>query len=207
MDSKSKWALAIVGIVLLAVVVYLLVKPAREGYSNIGDLSHIGAVETPAYAGSYEPVAAPEMDVPAEVFAGMVDSGAILQDGPAEAPRPIQRLERVQGSDLLPLNSAMAVPYNIDIADPLVHSYSVNAPRVILKNPRWENSLFMSINGDIPLKYYPNIPLVGKSRYDRDSWQGSGVFSDYYKSMYNRFTGKERLNMPMYVANGETIMS
>ena len=198
-----------IGVTAIAVVLlYLALRgKKKELYANIGDLSHIGAVESPAYGGAYEPVSAPEMSAPAEVFAGMVADAEQREAPPSDVGRAVSRMERMQGSDLLPRNSRLVTPYNIDVADPLTHSFSVNAPRVQLKNPRWESSLFMALNGDIPIKYHPNIPLIGKSRYDRDSWMGSGVFSDSFRAMYNRYTGQERLNMPIYVANGETIMS
>lgn len=197
-----------IGVTAIAVILFYLAlrTKKKESYANIGDLSHIGAVEVPAYGGAYEPVSAPEMSSPAEVFAGMVSEGEHAP-APTNVERAVSRMERMQGSDLLPRNSRLVTPFNIDVADPLTHSFSVNAPRVQLKNPRWESSLFMALNGDVPIKYHPNIPLIGKSRYDRDSWMGSGVFSDSFRAMYNRYTGQERLNMPIYVANGETIMS
>lgn len=180
----------------------------KEGYSNIGDIDNVGAITD-----NYDLVDAVEMNAPGEHFADLMDGGhssPIKLQTPLESrytSRPLQRLDRIQGKDLLPRTSNSVTPYNIDVADPVTHSYMVNPPRVQLKNPRWENSLFMSIVGDVPIRYSPNICLVGTSRFGRDSWQGQGVFSPYYKALYNKYTGKGYKNMPLHIANEETVMS
>ena len=180
----------------------------KEGFANIGDISNVGAISD-----NYELVEATEMSAPGEHFADMVDSGdhygaVVMQPKESKyTSRPLERLHRLQGKDLLPRTSKNVTPYNIDVADPVTHSYMVNPPRVQLKNPRWENSLFLSVVGDIPIKYNPNVCLVGTSRFGRDSWQGQGVFSPYYKALYNRYTGKEYKNLPLHISNQETIMS
>lgn len=214
------WAAAIVLLLVAGAAVWLFVirkkkkggsvpsSSWKEGYSNIGDIDNVGAITD-----NYDLVDAVEMNAPGEHFADLMDGGhpgSVRLQTPLESKytsRPLQRLDRIQGKDLLPRTSNSVTPYNIDVADPVTHSYMVNPPRVQLKNPRWENSLFMSIVGDVPIRYNPNICLVGTSRFGRDSWQGQGVFSPYYKALYNKYTGKAYKNMPLHIANEETVMS
>jgi len=132
-----------------------------------------------------------------------VDSG---DQKTAIPPVPAQRLAMngSEGKPLMPRISKGVTPYNIDVADPISHSYMVNPPRVQLKDPL--KMLADPYRGDIPIKYYPNVPLVNQSRYGRDSLRLDGFFSDAFRDLYNRYTGKGYKNMPMSVVNEETIM-
>lgn len=177
-------------------------KDNKEGYANIGDISNVGSLND-----GYDLVAAPEDDVPGEHFADLVDCG----DHPGLDPkselkyiRPMERLHRVQGSQLMPRISKDVTPYNVDIADPVTHSYMVNPPRVQLKDPI--KMLADPYRGDIPIKYYPNISLVAKSQYGRDSLRLDGFFSSQYRCLYNKYTGKGYKNMPLKVVNEEILM-
>lgn len=196
------------GIVLLALVVYLCMSKnsGKEGYSNIGDLDNIGS----NYDSSYELVTSPEDDVPAQHFADMIDAGdqqKIMQPNtPLEAIRPMERLERIQGRSLMPRTSKHVTPYNIDVADPIVHSFQVNPPRVLLKDPNKDYSAATFMRGDIPISYFPNVSIIGRSRYGRDSLVLDGFFSDAFQALYSKYTGKGYKNLPLKVVNGETIM-
>lgn len=177
-------------------------KQTKEGFANIGDISNVGSLDD-----GYEIIAAPEQDVPSEHFADLVDCG----DQPGYTPsselryiRPMERLSRVQGSELLPRISKDVTPYNVDIADPVTHSYMVNPPRVQLKDPI--KMLADPLRGDIPIKYYPNVSLIAKSQYGRDSLRLDGFFSDQFRCLYNKYTGKGYKNMPMKVVNEEVLM-
>lgn len=216
-QGNMKLCLIIGGIALLALVVYLVFasrkgnakgsKSSKEGFTyaagNIGSLDSLG---------QYERVEAPDFNLPGEHWADRVQGGDLSQvvsqpqTTKGMAPRPLERLVRTEGESLMPRTSKNVTPYNIDVQDKNSYVFLASQPRVQLKNPRWENSLFMAIVGDAPIRYHPNVALIGHSRYGRDSWQGWGVFSPYYKALYNRYTGKERLNMPQYVSNQELVM-
>ena len=196
----------VVGAILLVAIFILMSNTTRENMdSNIGALgSGIGSVDQlGAIDDSYAVVEGNENRVPSAHFADRVDSG----DQKTAIPLgPAQRLAMngSEGRPLMPRMSKGVTPYNIDVADPISHSYMVNPPRVQLKDPI--KMLADPYRGDIPIKYYPNVPLVNQSRYGRDSLRLDGFFSDAFRDLYNRYTGKGYKNMPMSVVNEETIM-
>ena len=195
----------VVGAILLVAIFILMSNTTRENMvANIGDPSNGGSFDNAgAIDDSYALVDSPENRVPSAVFADLVDSG----DQKTAIPLvPAQRLAMngSEGTPLMPRISKGVTPYNIDVADPISHSYMVNPPRVQLKDPI--KMLADPYRGDIPIKYYPNVPLVNQSRYGRDSLRLDGFFSDAFRDLYNRYTGKGYKNMPMSVVNEETIM-
>ena len=170
-----------------------------ENYSNLGDLDNVGSLDD-----GYARVQAPE-DRPGTYFADMVDSGYTPEIDPTTNEiRPMQRLARIQGADLLPRTSRNVTPYNIDVADPLTSSYQVNPPRVQLKDPLWLRS--DPYRGDIPIKYYPNVSLIARSRFGRDNQRLDGTFSQGSKALWDKYNAHGYRNTPVYVVNGETIM-
>jgi len=192
---------------LVALVIYLAYS-SKEKYSYAA-----GGIGTLDSLGQYERVEAPDFNLPGEHWADKVEGGdlaSVVASQPTDlksmGPRQVERLVRMEGESLMPRTSKNVTPYNIDVQDKNSYVFLASQPRVQLKNPRWESSLFLSIVGDVPIRYHPNVSLVGHSRFGRDSWQGWGVFSPYHKALYNRYTGKERLNMPQYVSNQETLM-
>ena len=195
----------VVGAILLVAIFILMSNTTRENMvANIGDGSNGGSFDNAgAIDGSYALVDSPENRAPSAVFTDLVDSG----DQKTAIPLvPAQRLAMngSEGTPLMPRISKGVTPYNIDVADPISHSYMVNPPRVQLKDPI--KMLADPYRGDIPIKYYPNVPLVNQSRYGRDSLRLDGFFSDAFRDLYNRYTGKGYKNMPMSVVNEETIM-
>ncbi len=195
----------VVGAILLVAIFILMSNTTRENMvANIGDGSNGGSFDNAgAIDDSYAKVDSPENREPSAVFADLVDSG----DQKTAIPLvPAQRLAMngSEGTPLMPRISKGVTPYNIDVADPISHSYMVNPPRVQLKDPI--KMLADPYRGDIPIKYYPNVPLVNQSRYGRDSLRLDGFFSDAFRDLYNRYTGKGYKNMPMSVVNEETIM-
>jgi hypothetical protein len=201
MDQKT--IIIIVVAVVLLVAVYMYMRKRKEGYANVGDLDGIGVVND-----RYEIIDAPEQVVDGQHFADMIDvstgsSSNCGQTLEGRGGRPMQRLDRLQGSELLPRTSKGVTPFNIDIADPLAHAYMVNPPRVQLKDPIRIRSDFF--RGDIPITYHPNVALVGKSQYGRDSLNLQGFFSPYQTSLYNKFTGSAFRNMPLKVVNSEIL--
>ena len=195
----------VVGAILLVAIFILMSNTTTENMvANIGDGSNGGSFDNAgAIDDSYALVDSPENRVPSAVFADLVDSG----DQKTAIPLvPAQRLAMngSEGTPLMPRISKGVTPYNIDVADPISHSYMVNPPRVQLKDPI--KMLADPYRGDIPIKYYPNVPLVNQSRYGRDSLRLDGFFSDAFRDLYNRYTGKGYKNMPMSVVNEETIM-
>ncbi len=197
MGEPLNMCIVVGAILLVAIFIFVVSSSPKETYANIGDINNIGSIDD-----GYELVAAPEDHVPAAHFADLVDSGN-EQDPIAELPA--QRLAmNNNGEALLPRISKGVTPYNVDVADPITHSYMVNPPRVQLKDPL--KMLADPYRGDVPIKYYPNVPLVNQSRYGRDSLRLDGFFSDAFRDLYNKYTGKGYKNMPMSVVNEETIM-
>lgn len=199
MDQKLKTIIAIA--IVLVVVVWYWQKHKKEGYANIGDLDNIGSVNN-----QYEIINAPEEIVDGQHFADLVDVSAGMTfngNTKSSAPRPMERLDRLQGSELLPRTSKGVTPFNIDVADPLSFSFQVNPPRVELKDPiRMQSDYF---RGDIPITFNPNVSLVGKSRYGRDSLNLQGFFSPSTVALYDKYTGKGFKNMPLHVVNEEIV--
>lgn len=181
----------------LAVAAYLAYKSEKEQYMTVGALDHLDSLDQ-----SYQTLDAPESGVPAAHFADVIDNGDQEEEVVGESP--MERLDRIQGKSLLPLTAAHLPQYNVDVANPATYSFSVNAPRVMLKNR--VNMQADPYRGDVPIRFHPDIPLVGKSSYDRDAWRGDGFFSDHSASLYQKYTGRAYKNMPLKVVNQGIIM-
>lgn len=117
--------------------------------------------------------------------------------------RTLDRLDRID-ADLLPKISTNVTPYNVDVADPVAYTYQVHAPRVIRKD-----RLAMEadpIRGDVPIMMYPDVPLVQRSQYNRDSLRLDGAFSEALAKSYDRLTGKSYFNQPSQLSHGGMLM-
>ena len=194
----------VVGVILLVAIFILMSNTTSEKYSHIGDANNIGSIDTAgAIDDGYELVESPENRVPGAHFADLINSGDQKTALPSVVAQRLS-MDGSEGTALLPRISRGVTPYNVDVADPVTHSYMVNPPRVQLKDPI--KMLADPYRGDIPIKYYPNVPLINQSRYGRDSLRLDGFFSDAFRNLYNRYTGKGYKNMPMSVVNEETIM-
>lgn len=207
MKYQTEICCCVIAVVIVIIIVCMCRSspPAdKEQYSNIGGIDNVGAM----LDDNYDLVPASETDIPAAHFADLVDSGDHAQQAKSTLGniRPLERLNRVQGRDLMPRTSAGVTPYNIDVADPVSHSYMVNPPRVQLKDPNREMSLATAIRGDIPIRYHPNVSLVGRSRYGRDSLNLQGLFTPHFQALYNKYTGQGYRNMPVHVSNEEVVM-
>lgn len=121
----------------------------------------------------------------------------------ANQKKTVDRLDRIDPS-ILPRTSSSVTPYNIDVADPTTYTFQVHAPRVIRKDKL--SVLADPFRGDIPISIYPDVPLIGKSQYDRDSLRMDGFFSEAMAQRYDRLTGRNATNMPQYSSQGGTIM-
>jgi hypothetical protein len=203
MDKNTR-IIAIVVVIIVIVFAIWWCTNKRENYSNIGAVDNVGSLDT-----MYEMIPAQEERAPVEHFADMVDTGDQTQiikpsRESLDSINPMERLHRVETRDLLPRTAASVTPYNIDVADPTSWAFSVNAPRVQLKNRLWNQA--DPLRGDIAITYHPNVPLIGKSSNNRDSQRLDGFFSDHYAALYNKTTGKGYKNMPMKVSLGGTIM-
>ncbi len=208
MRNNNNLCVIVGALLLIAAIVFMCSRGKQERYSNLSDIDNIGSIDPPGFQNSsYDLVEAAEEHAPSPHFADLIDSGAgqptTVQPSSLHH-RAAQRLKSSQGADLLPRISKQVTPYNIDVADPITHSYMVNPPRVQLKDP--QKQLADPFRGDVPIKYHPNIALIGNSRYGRDSLRLDGFFSDHYKALYNKYTGKGFKNMPIHVVNEETIM-
>ena len=204
MNFGNKSCIIIAAILLLTLIGYIVwSKKYKESYSNIGGLDNVGSLDS-----SYELVRSPDDVVPAAHFADMVDDGdhAAMVKQPlsmADSLRPLERLDRVNTRDLLPRTAASVTPYHVDVANATTWAFSVNAPRVQLKNP--VNIQADPYRGDIPITYHPDVPLVSKSQYGRDAIRLDGFFSDQFASLYNKYSSRSYKNMPLKVSEQGTI--
>ena len=194
------------GLLLLGLVVYYWMNKSsgnKEGYLAAGALDTLDSLD-----GRYELVQSPESATPSEHFADMVDSGdqahLIRQVASGELEKPIERLAKLQDTANMPLTSAHLPQYNIDVANPQTYSFSVNAPRVLLKNRL--NMQADPYRGDVSIRYHPDVPLIAKSHHGRDAWRGDGFFSPLFSSLYDKLTGRAYKNMPIQVATEELHM-
>jgi hypothetical protein len=121
----------------------------------------------------------------------------------ANEVKTLQRLDRID-KNLLPTVSQNVTPYNIDVADPVTYTYQVHAPRVIRKD-----RLAMEadpVRGDIPISIYPDVPIIQRSQFNRDSLRLDGTFSEALAKMYDRLTGKTYFNNPIHLSHGGMLM-
>lgn len=194
-----KQIICVVSIIVVASLLLLLgytwMGP-KERYSNIGDVDNVGSLDD-----SHEIVKQQE---DAEYYAKLVSGDELSNYETMPGIRPMERLERIQGSDMLPRVSRNVTPYNVDIADPKTHSFMVNPPRVQLKDPQAMQA--DPLRGDIPITYHPDISLVNRTRYGRDSLRLDGFFSSAYVDLYGKFTGRGYRNAPIKIINEEVLM-
>ena len=207
--ASKNVCLMIGGLLLLGLLVYYCMNVQKrekknEGYVAAGALDHLDSLDS-----RYELVDSPDEAVPAEHFADLVDSGdqaRLVRQANAVGSelRPLERFERLQGDAQVPLTAAHLPAFNIDAANPSVHAFAVQAPRVLLKN-RLAMQADM-VRGDIPIRFFPDVAMIGKSQYGRDSLNMAGTFSDQFKSLYNKLTGRAFKSMPLQVATQGTVM-
>jgi len=176
----------------------------KETYANIGAIDNVGSLDS-----SYELVQAPDEIVPAQNFADLVDAGdhlGVVQQAQnmGDSIRPLERLDRVHDRNLLPRTAASVTPYHVDVANASTWAFSVNAPRVLLKN--YLNMQADPYRGDIAITYHPDVALIGKSHYGRDATRLDGFFSDHFAALYNKYTNRAYKNMPLKVAVQGTVM-
>ena len=186
--DNTKLCFILGGLFLIGLVIYMCMNSKKESYSNIGALDNVGSLDS-----SYELVQSPDEEVPAAHFADLVDTGDQMElikqpKGLGEELRPIERLERISTRNLLPKTAANVTPYHVDVANAATWAFSVNAPRVQLKNRL--NLLADPYRGDIPITYHPDVALIGKSSYGRDSIRLDGFFSDHFAALYDKYTGR-----------------
>lgn len=152
---------------------------------------------------SYQLLPGADNDVPAQHFADLVDQG----DLPAEVQpkrqneelKPMERLERIQGSDLMPRISGHATPYAVEVADPTSSMFMVNAPpaATALKSKYKDYSLASFVRGDIPIRYVPSVCLVSKTLQGVDDLRLDGLFTPAFNSLYNKMSGRTFKNLPI----------
>lgn len=204
--------MAIGGAILAFGAVYVFINRKTlfnkniQGYMSAGAMDHLDSLDS-----RYELIESPDQVVPAEHFADLVDSGdqaqivGNLQDpNQYESLKPLERLDRLQDKNMLPSTAAHLPQYNVDVANPATYSFSVNAPRVVLKNRL--NMQADPFRGDVFIRYHPDIPLISKSSNGRDSWRGDGFFSDHFSHLYNKLTGRAYRNTPLKVSTEGTVL-
>lgn len=203
MDQKNM-CLVVGGLLLLGLLLWYCMsqkkekfESKKEGYMAAGAIDHLDSLDA-----RYELIQSPEEAVPTEHFADLVDSGdqarLVRQPTSGETIKPLERLERLQGADMLPLTAAHLPAFNIDVANPSAYAFATQAPRVILKNRLAMQADF--VRGDVAIRFFPDVAMVGKSQYGREALKMDGTFSDTFKHLYNKLSGRAYKNMPCHVA-------
>jgi len=197
------------GIILVAVVIYFCMSKksgAKESFTSLaaGANDNTGILLDDAY----DLIPGADYEVPAAHFADLVAQGDHMKkyvEQPKSAGqnlRPMERLHRVQGKALMPRTSTYVTPFNIDVANPTSHKYMVNTPRVstALKSRYKDYSMASFIRGDIPITYYPNVPLIAKTIQGRDDLRLDGLFTPYFTALYNKYSGSEYKSLVTKIA-------
>lgn len=212
MQMNSRTTYIVIGVVLVLVVIVIGVcwyrksQAKTENFTGLaaGSVDNIGTL----LDSQYDAVPAADYDLPAPHFADMVaenDVASVYQKPSSsneDSIRPMERLHRIQGKSLMPRTSAAVTPFNIDVANPTSHKFMVNTPRVTtaLKSRYKDYSLASFVRGDIPIKYYANVPLVAKTHQGRDDLRLDGLFTPHFVALYNKYTGKAYKNLVQHVA-------
>lgn len=206
MALKNKTlVIVIVVIIVIAFVVwmcssYMKKKPEKFTYAN--KMDNVGTLNSPS---SYETVDGSYNDMTAHAFADIVPPAQKGQPNPTMGDIRRNRLEYIETDKLLPSISGRSItPFDVDVADPLTYSFSTMVPRVQLKDRQKIQGDFL--RGDIPIKRRACLSLIDRSRYDESSLLLHGAFSDHTQALYNKYTGRGRLNLPISVVNEETIL-
>jgi len=206
-----KTGLVAIVVLLLMVGVYMyypMKQTKNEKFTSLaaGSIDNVGSL----LDNNYDLIQSPDDEVPTPHFADMVAEGgdqlkqySVSQpESTGENMRPMERLYRVQGKSLMPRVSTSVTPYNVDVANPTSHKYMVNTPRVssALKSKYKDYSMSSFIRGDIPIKYYANVPLIAKTIQGRDDLRLDGLFTPHFVALYNKYTGKAYKNLVQKVA-------
>lgn len=199
MVQDNKTLIVILGIAIVALACYYFSSDRKqEKFIPVtGGMQNLGSVEydfiDSSYAGqdSQQLLAAPD-------FADMVDSSGKAVQAATATVKPLERLQALSDS-YIPRIASKAIPFSQAAAKPLVHSFSVNVPRVNMKGRLYEMNLSEAVRGSVAINYDPNVAVVGKSRYGPSDAYNTGLFTPQYDSMYNKLSGSYR-NIPMYTA-------
>lgn len=140
-------------------------------------------------------------------YADLVDQGDLPVEmqpkNPVQNAKPLERLERIQGKDLMPRVSSAVTAFAVDVADAAVHKFMVNAPRATgggLKSRFKDYGLASFIRGDIPIRYIPTVCHISKTFQGPDDQRLDGLFTPHFNALYNKYTGKEFKNIPVQIA-------
>jgi hypothetical protein len=218
-DEKNTKMLLILGaVILVAIVVYFCMKKKSsysKGTQENAEIEKFTALAAGANDNtgvllddSYDLVQGADDGIPAHHFADMVNQGDLMKEfatqpkNVGENLRSMERLQRVQGKALMPRTSTSITPFNVDVANPTAYSFRAAAPRATsaLKSKYKDYSMSTFIRGDIPITYYPGVPLIAKTHQGRDDLMLSGLFTPYFNALYNKYTGKEYKNLVQHVA-------
>lgn len=179
-------------------------QPVVENFTALaaGAIDNVGSL----LDDSYELLPGADNDVPATHYADLVDQGDLPKEmqpkNEVENFKPMERLERIQGRGLMPRISTAVTPYAVDVADPAIHMFMVNAPKAqsSLKSRYKDYSLSSFIRGDIPIQYFPDVPLISKTEQGVDDLRLDGLFTPHFNALYQQYTGKAFKNLPVHIA-------
>ena len=187
----------------IAIAIYLIyIRKKKENFTGFtaGALDNTGVFLNQAYDSC-----GGGANIPTENFADLVQgedytSQYIKKKAPSEKVSPMERLSRIQGEALMPRVSTDVTPFNIDVANPSSHKFMVNTPRVVMKSRYKGSDLTSMIRGDIPIRYFPDVPLISKTHQGRDDLRLDGYFTPHYDALYDKYTGSAYNSYPMYIA-------
>jgi len=201
----NKKNVIIIGCVLLgAAVIYckFYKKPKQqETFVTTGGMQNLGSVE-------YDLIEQPQQSLDshellgAPDFADLVDSGdhaqAIQAASSINNQRPLERLQTLSDS-YIPRVASKAIPFSQAAAKPLVHSFSVNVPRVNLKGKLYEMNLSEAVRGSVAINYDPNVATISKSQYGPSDSYNTGFMTPVFDSLYGKLSGSYR-NLPLFLS-------
>lgn len=179
----------------------------REGFLAAGAMDHLGTAVPDGITGEYELVNSggtvfPSLDsnLRSTDFAELVNAGDHAQQVQAaeETRRPLERLKDLSES-YFPTVASKSMPFSQASSKPLVHSFSVNLPRINLKGKLYEMNLSEAVRGTLPINYDPNVSMIAMSQYRTEDSFNTGMMTTAFNSLYGKLTGSHR-NLPLYIA-------
>lgn len=196
--------LAVLALIFLSVGGFLLYQKYKDGQEGFGSY----ASNSVGHSGGFDyKRLGKEMN---ETAGEPIVSSSVVGQGNHPLANPnhvsnVERMTRDSMTSMMPTVANNVVPFDVSVADPNTYLFRTQLPAIqILTRQAREADVY---RGDIPITYHPDIPLIEKSRFDRDAIRHDGFFSDAFAKSYAQYSNSAFINKPQYVSNGGTIMS
>jgi hypothetical protein len=199
----------VVGVAVVAMILLWLntSQNCRQGYQPERDFNYIAndyLTEVPPSVGNPNF----DQDVSAVDFANVLGTVDYTASN-VHLNNVGSRYQKLHDSTKLPAATSYLTNYDTDVANPSFYAYSQRAPRVIVKSRVYDNCGDY-IRGDLPIKRHPDVALIEKSSYGRESTRFSGTFNPKYDQMIADYVYAQEdnrgKNMPINVSRESTVM-